>query len=67
MMPGMDGLALCRALRADAAWARIPVVLHTSAHANRSEHDPPLWDASLRKPARMHDFLATVERLVHDK
>ena len=30
MLPGMDGLAICRALRADAVTARIPIIMVTA-------------------------------------
>jgi CheY-like chemotaxis protein len=32
MMPGVDGVALCRWLNADAATAAIPVVMRSAAH-----------------------------------
>ncbi|MGG1947573.1 response regulator [Trinickia sp. NRRL B-1857] len=64
MMPDMDGMSLCRSLRAHPDWVRIPIALHTSAHVNSSTAEPPLWDAFLRKPAHMDDFLSTVARLL---
>jgi CheY-like chemotaxis protein len=62
MMPGMSGEELSRALRANPHWMHIPIVLHTSAHVDASAAGE-LWNAVLRKPARMNDFLATVARL----
>ncbi|PMS14557.1 response regulator [Trinickia dabaoshanensis] len=67
MMPDMDGISLCRSLRAHPDWAHIPIALHTSAHVNASIAGAPLWDAFLRKPARMDDFLSTVARLVRSR
>jgi CheY-like chemotaxis protein len=64
MMPDMDGEALCRALRQHPVWSHIPILLHTSAHMNSSAPESQLWDARLRKPAHMDDFLATVARLL---
>ncbi|WP_061138010.1 response regulator [Caballeronia fortuita] len=64
MMPGMDGEALCRAMRERPEWAAIPIVLHTSAHVSR----PPgivIWNALLRKPASMAQFLETVAKLTN--
>jgi CheY-like chemotaxis protein len=62
MMPGMNGEDLCRALRDDPRWTDIPIVLHTSAYVGSNDGTAP-WNAVLRKPARMEDFLATVARL----
>ena len=64
MMPDMDGASLCRSVRRHPQWARIPIALHTSAHVEPGTSEPPLWDAFLRKPARMDDVLLTVERLL---
>lgn len=62
MMPGMNGEELSRVLRQHPEWTHIPIVLHTSAHVDASA-GTALWNAVLRKPARMDDFLATVARL----
>ena len=61
-LPGMNGEDLCRALRDDPRWTDIPIVLHTSAYVGSNDGTAP-WNAVLRKPARMEDFLATVARL----
>ena len=62
MMPGMNGDALCRMIRNNPEWARIPIVLHTSAHVGIPVGER-LWDSVLRKPARLEVFLATIENL----
>lgn len=67
MMPDMDGMSLCRSLRAHPDWAHIPIALHTSAHVNASTSESRLRDAFLRKPARMDDFLSTVARLLRQR
>lgn len=64
MMPDMDGLSLCRSVRAHPEWAHIPIALHTSAHVDAGTPEVQLWDACLRKPAHMDDFLSTVARLL---
>ncbi|MFM0556543.1 response regulator [Paraburkholderia sediminicola] len=63
MMPGMNGEDLCRAVRQSPQWAHIPIVLHTSAHVGTPVAER-LWDAVLRKPARLEVFLATIENLI---
>jgi DNA-binding response OmpR family regulator len=63
MMPGMSGEDLCRKLRETPQWAAIPILLHSSAHVGVTATKPRLWDAVLRKPARMDALLATIEKL----
>lgn len=46
-MPGMDGVTLCRTLRADHMHCSVPIVLMSSAKAPAEEG---LWDAFFRKP-----------------
>jgi CheY-like chemotaxis protein len=62
MMPGINGEDLCRAIRQNAQWADIPIVLHTSAYVGTPVNER-LWDSFLRKPARLEVFLATIENL----
>jgi CheY-like chemotaxis protein len=62
MMPAMNGEELCRRIREKPDWAAIPIIVHTSA---RVAADPQkLWDAYIRKPARMDAFLETVQKLL---
>jgi CheY-like chemotaxis protein len=64
-MPGTDGFALLRRLRADPATATIPVVA-VSASAMSAEVDRGLragFDDYLTKPLDLERVLATVARL----
>ncbi len=65
MMPGMDGLALCRALRADPGTRHIPIVLFS---AKASEDDCiaglEVADDYVTKPVRPRELLARVSRLL---
>jgi len=59
VMPVMDGAELIEALRADASWRTIPVVLMTAAAS--TDALPPA-DGILEKPFELDDLLAAVER-----
>ena len=65
MMPGMDGLELCRRLDADPALREIPVLL---ASAKASEDDRvrglEVADDYMTKPLRMRELLVRVQKLV---
>lgn len=62
MMPRMDGVAFCEALRADTAFASIPVVV-ISADAHLANRATQMRAAGfLRKPVRLADLFATVAR-----
>jgi two-component system, sensor histidine kinase and response regulator len=56
-MPGMDGLALAHAIRADAAIASTPLVLLTSVGETGY---PDVFAAALTKPVRQSQLLTTV-------
>jgi putative two-component system response regulator len=63
-MPGMDGAALCRRLKADAATAGIPVVLLTGAEGDDLRRARSCGaDELVRKPFSPLELLALVERL----
>ncbi len=68
MMPGMDGLALCRSLRADELLRTIPIVL-VSAKAGDDDRVAglALADDYLSKPVRPGELLARVSRLVRPR
>lgn len=65
-LPGLDGLALTRALKADAATREIPVVVVT-AHAMAQNRELALaagCDGFETKPIAFDRLLATVEALL---
>jgi CheY-like chemotaxis protein len=62
MMPKMDGLALCRALAADATLAGVPVIL-SSAAARTPQIEHPHLEFH-RKPLSMDELVAIVARLI---
>ena len=60
VMPGLDGLALCLALKADATTAAIPLLFVSGAtHA-----PPPCADGFLEKPFNADVLRVHVERLL---
>lgn len=65
MMPGMDGLALCRALRDDPKLRRVPVML-VSAKASEDDRVAGLTvaDDYMTKPVRPRELVARVARLI---
>jgi response regulator RpfG family c-di-GMP phosphodiesterase len=62
-MPGMDGLAFCRSLKADEATRDIGIVLLSGDSGTPAEARSAGADAFLRKPFSPLELLAVVERL----
>jgi CheY-like chemotaxis protein len=63
-LPGMDGLSVVRAMKADQRTARIPILALT-AHAMRGDKDRFLeagCDGYISKPIDVKTFLASIER-----
>ena len=66
MLPGMDGLAVCRALRSDSATARIPVIMVT-ARGDETDRIVGLElgaDDYLPKPFSPNELVARVKALL---
>ncbi|WP_321932642.1 response regulator [Burkholderia cenocepacia] len=60
-MPGMDGVTLCRTLRADPAHSSLPIVLMSSAKPPAEEG---LWNAFFQKPVSWLAVSQTVRDLI---
>lgn len=60
MMPGMDGLTLCRNLKFDPELARIPTVMWTAA---RVSLDDPAVDRYLLKPVFLEQLIDEIRTL----
>lgn len=60
-MPGMDGFAFVRAVRADARWSHARVLMHTGDAAAESDARAAGADAVLIKPAAPSDVLRALE------
>jgi PAS domain S-box-containing protein len=66
-LPGLDGLALCRRMKADPATAGVPLLALT-AQAMKSDIDHMQaagFDAIMTKPLDVDRLLAEVDRLLH--
>ena len=66
MLPGMDGLALCRALRANVATARVPIIMVT-ARGDETDRIVGLElgaDDYLAKPFSPNELVARVRALL---
>jgi|JI6StandDraft_1071083.scaffolds.fasta_scaffold24783_1 signal transduction histidine kinase/DNA-binding response OmpR family regulator len=63
-MPEMDGQTLARAIRAEAAWGAMPVVLLSSGFMPSGEEGAALFDARLLKPARQTHLFETIARCI---
>ena len=63
-LPGIDGLSVVRAMKADARTARIPILALT-AHAMRGDKDRFLeagCDGYISKPIDVKTFLSSIEQ-----
>jgi CheY-like chemotaxis protein len=63
MMPGMDGVALSRQLRADARLARTPIILMSGA-PERHDLRNGNYDLFLLKPVLLERLLREIRRLL---
>ena len=63
MMPVMNGIELCLALRQDPATRHIPIILN-SAGAEQPPGEGVLYDVFMSKPAHFQEQLAHIRRLL---
>ena len=66
IMPGMDGLEVCRRLRKDPATKHIPILSATAAGLDNVEHEclAAGADDCVRKPYDSADLLSRIKRLL---
>jgi len=64
MMPGMNGADLAKAIRERESFRAIPVLMISGAPEAALKAYRPQYDAFLRKPFGLEDFLAVLHRLL---
>jgi CheY-like chemotaxis protein len=69
LMPGMDGLALCGAMRTDPSVADIPVVFVTARSVNEDMQDEMdrIGDGSVLKPFEPESLLEAIRTAIHKR
>ncbi|GIW45205.1 MAG: hypothetical protein KatS3mg077_2487 [Candidatus Binatia bacterium] len=69
MMPGMDGLEVCRRLRADENWRQIPVILLTAKDdmETRSQAMDLGVSEFLTKPVNRRELFARIDAQLHTR
>ena len=63
LMPGLDGYRLCREIRQDRRWSRIPFICYTAIYGSQDDEKLAFElgaDAYLRKPCPSATILATL-------
>jgi two-component system, OmpR family, alkaline phosphatase synthesis response regulator PhoP len=66
MMPDLDGLALCQAMRAEANYRSIPIVLMTAVPTQISTADCD-YIALVPKPFDLESLLTTITRVLNER
>jgi len=64
MMPGMNGLTLCRALRARPATHSIPIILHTGTPPERLPSHGGLYERLVTKPTDLFFLESAIRSLL---
>jgi CheY-like chemotaxis protein len=67
MMPGMDGVEVCRRLRADPRTTAIPVIAMSASHRLRERASEMEVNGLLAKPFDLDELLANIERLLRTR
>lgn len=67
MMPVMDGIELCRAVKSDLAWSHIPVILLTAKTSLEAKTEGAECgaDVYVEKPFAIRQLKAQIENLLH--
>jgi two-component system cell cycle sensor histidine kinase/response regulator CckA len=67
LMPNMDGYRLCKEIRANPRWAKIPVVIYTSTYVSAGEAELALKcgaDKYMKKPSPSDEIITAIRGLV---
>ena len=63
-MPGLDGLQTAAAIRADARWSMLPLVMLSSGGVSRDQIERAGLQACLSKPVRQSTLIRTLEEVL---
>ena len=66
-LPGIDGITICREIKANPATQHIPVVMISANHSFTRPASAAGADACIPKPFSRQELLTTIEHLVGDK
>jgi CheY-like chemotaxis protein len=66
MMPDLDGWALCQAMRAEASYRSIPIVLMTAVPAQISSAECD-YTALIPKPFDLESIMTTITRALNER
>lgn len=66
MMPEMNGFAVCRAIRENPAWRKLPVIMVTGLHVKADSEESLQSGASdfLSKPVNPEELLKRIRRFI---
>ena len=69
LMPEMDGFQLCRTIKLDDRWKRIPFIFYTATYTSKEDEELALSLGASRfiiKPVEPEEFLAVIEQVVRE-
>jgi CheY-like chemotaxis protein len=65
VMPNMDGFDFLKHVRAQSAYAKVPVICITGTDATDEQINAAGFVSVLRKPVTLHDVMSAIEQVQH--
>lgn len=66
LLPGTDGLELCRQLKADTRTRHVPVILYSALRIDTEEVEASGTNSFLWKPFQLEELLALVQQALYE-